>query len=236
MNDAPATLGLSETIGYRFRDKSLLIQSLTHASAISAGEHENYQRLEFLGDRVLGLVVADMLFKAFPDADEGELSRRLAALVRRETCADVARDIGLGEHLWLGEGEAQTGGRRKEAILGDVCEAVIGAIYLDGGLEPARAFVARFWSERMVGTAPGLKDAKTTLQEWAHANGLGVPIYRLVSRTGPDHAPSFRISATLPGRTPGEGEGSTKRGAEQAAAEALLRNEGGWTGDEAADG
>ena len=225
---APTTAALADILQYRFRDNDLLVQALTHASAVSDGSHETYQRLEFLGDRVLGLVIADILFEIFSEADEGELSRRLAALVRRETCADVAREIGLGRHIWLGEGEAQTGGRRKDAILGDVCEAVIGAIYLDGGMEAVRDFIARNWASRLRDVSPRLKDAKTSLQEWAHAQGLGQPVYRMLERTGPDHAPLFRISVSLSGLDPAEATGTSKRFAEQAAAEAVLVREGAW--------
>lgn len=245
MSGAPTPAILAKVLGYQFHDDDLLIRAMTHASAIAgnagagntgAGRTQgNYQRLEYLGDRVLGLVVAHMLFERYVDADEGELSRRLAALVRRETCADVAGDIGLGEHIWLGDGEAQTGGRHKEAILGDVCESVIGAIYLDGGLAEARDFIIRNWGERMDNTTPRLKDAKTTLQEWAHAKGLGMPVYRLLSRTGPDHAPLFKISVSLPGLAPGEGSGPNKRGAEQEAATSLLKQDGDWNRDETGD-
>jgi ribonuclease III len=225
---APTPAALADVLDYRFRDGDLLFQALTHASAVNDGGRATYQRLEFLGDRVLGLLVADILFEMFPAADEGELSRRLAALVRRETCADVAREVGLGAYIRLGEGEAQTGGRRKEAILGDVCEAVIGAIYLDGGIEAAREFIARNWSDRMREASPRLKDAKTSLQEWAHAKGYGQPVYRLLDRAGPDHAPEFTISVTLSGLEPAEATGASKRVAEQAAAEAVLLREGAW--------
>ncbi|MEJ8573675.1 ribonuclease III [Microbaculum marinum] len=227
---APAGLaaGLAEILGYSFGDESLLVQALTHASAVPGGERLTYQRLEFLGDSVLGLVVAGIVYEAFPQADEGELSRRLAALVRMETCADVAREIGLGDHLILGVGEAQTGGRRKDAILGDVCEAIIGAIYLDGGLDPARGFIVRHWADRVDETSPRLKDAKTTLQEWAHEKGGGQPVYRQLDRSGPDHEPVFTISVTVGDLEPATATGSSKRTTEQAAAEALLIREGVW--------
>lgn len=227
----PPPAALADVLGYRFKDDDLLNEALTHASAVGGGR-ATYQRLEFLGDRVLGLVIADILYDAHAEADEGELSRRLAALVRRETCADVARDIGLGAHIRLGEGEAQTGGRRKDAILGDVCEAIIGAIYLDGGLGPSREFIERAWADRMHEESPRLKDAKTSLQEWAHTQGHGQPVYRLLGRTGPDHAPKFTISVTLSDLDPAEATGSSKRIAEQAAAEAVLMREGVWNGGE----
>ena len=156
------------------------------------------------------------------------MSRRLAALVRRETCAAVARDINIGAFLRLESGEVQSGGRAKEAILGDVCEAVIGAIYLDGGLEPAAAFIRAHWNARMDGDARLLKDAKTSLQEWAHSRGLDAPSYREVSRSGPDHAPRFEIEVSLPGVAAVRAAGSSKRLAEQNAAESLLVREGVW--------
>jgi ribonuclease-3 len=228
MTKSLAPAGLADVLGYRFGDEGLLVQALTHASAVPGGERPTYQRLEFLGDSVLGLVVADILYEAFPMADEGELSRRLAALVRMETCAEVARDIGLGAYVVLGVGEDQTGGREKEAILGDVCEAIIGAIYLDGGLEPARAFIVRCWSDKVMDHSPRLKDAKTMLQEWAHTEGLSQPVYRQVKRTGPDHEPEFTISVSVGDLAPVEAAGSSKRATEQAAAEALLVREGVW--------
>jgi ribonuclease III len=219
---------LARLLGHVFSDRRILEQALTHSSAATAANPDTYQRLEFLGDRVLGLVVADMVFEAFPDADEGELSRRLTLMVRRETCAAVARDIGLGGFVQLGGGEAQSGGRSKEAILADVCEAVIGALYRDGGLPAARQFVETHWALRMRDTAPRLKDAKTALQEWAHAQGLEIPSYAEVERAGPDHEPVFTISVTIPGLAPAMASGGSKRIAEQAAAERLLRREGAW--------
>jgi ribonuclease-3 len=224
---AVAASALEKTIGYRFKDRDLLERSLTHISAIAGGNRTNsYQRLEFLGDHVLGLIISDMLFRAFPRADEGELSRRLADLVRRESCADVARTIELGAALRLGASEANAGGRLRTAILADVCEALIGAVYVDGGYEAAGKFVERFWGERMRAPVRPLRDAKTMLQEWAQARGLPTPAYREVERTGPHHSPEFRVAVTLPQREPAEGVGRSKRAAEQAAAEVLLKREG----------
>ncbi|MBI4275504.1 MAG: ribonuclease III [Rhizobiales bacterium] len=216
------------TIGYQFDDVSLLERALTHISALKGaqGRAGSYQRLEFLGDHVLGLAVSDMLFRAFPKADEGELSRRLADLVRRETCADVARAIDVGAALRLGASEANAGGRARVAILADVCEAIIGAVYVDGGYKAAAAFVERFWSERMRKPARPLRDPKTVLQEWAQARGLPTPVYKEVERTGPHHDPEFRVAVTLPEREPAGGKGRSKRAAEQAAAAALLAREG----------
>jgi len=224
---AAATTALEKTIGYRFSDPELLERALTHISAVKgAGRASSYQRLEFLGDHVLGLAISEMLFAAFPKADEGELSRRLADLVRRETCADVARAVDLGASLRLGASESRTGGRARGAILADVCESLIGAIFLDGGYKAALTFVERFWAERMRKPARPLRDPKTVLQEWAQARGLPTPSYREVERTGPHHDPEFRVAVSLPEREPAEGKGRSKRAAEQAAALALLAREG----------
>jgi ribonuclease-3 len=219
---------LESRIGYRFADKSLLHCALTHISALSGGPQRrvgSYQRLEFLGDHVLGLVISDLLFRSFPNANEGELSRRLADLVRKETCADVARAIDLGAAIKLGGPEAQSGGRERIAILADVCESLIGAIYLDGGYAASADFIERFWRDRMSVKRP-LRDAKTQLQEWAQGRGLPTPVYREVARTGPHHEPEFRVTVSLPQREPAEGQGRSKRAAEQAAAAAMLEREG----------
>jgi ribonuclease-3 len=215
-------------IGYRFADVALLESALTHISALKGARNRagSYQRLEFLGDHVLGLVISDMLFRAFPKADEGELSRRLADLVRKETCAEIARAVDLGAAIRLGSSEANAGARTRLAILADVCEAVIGAVYLDGGYKAAEALVERLWQVRMSATAQPLRDPKTVLQEWAQARGLPTPVYREVARSGPDHNPEFRVAVQLPAFTPAEGQGRSKRAAEQAAAAAMLAREG----------
>ena len=222
-----STSALEATIGYRFKDSDLLDRSLTHISAVAGGNRANsYQRLEFLGDHVLGLIISDMLFRAFPKADEGELSRRLADLVRRESCADVARAIELGAALRLGASEANAGGRLRTAILADVCEALVGAVYLDGGYEAAAKLIERLWGERMRAPVRPLRDPKTILQEWAQARGLPTPAYREVARTGPHHDPQFRVAVVLPNKEPAEGQGKSKRAAEQEAAAAMLKREG----------
>jgi ribonuclease III len=223
-----ATTEFEDRIGYRFKDAALLEQALTHISALSGSRNRggSYQRLEFLGDHVLGLIVSDMLFRAFPRADEGEMSRRLADLVRKEACADVARAIDLGSAIRLGASENRAGGRGRIAILADVCEALIGAVYVDGGYPAASALIGRLWEERMRTPARPLRDAKTVLQEWAQARGLPTPSYREVERKGPDHNPEFRVTVELPNRTPAEGLGRSKRAAEQAAAAAMLTREG----------
>jgi ribonuclease-3 len=219
---------LEERIGYRFKDATLLDSALSHISSLKGSRNRagSYQRLEFLGDHVLGLVISDMLFRAFPKADEGELSRRLADLVRKETCADMARAIDLGAAIRLGSSEANAGGRKRPAILADVCEALIGAVYLDSGFTAAEALVGRLWEARLRTTAQPLRDPKTVLQEWAQARGLPTPAYREVARSGPDHDPEFRVAVHLAKFAPAEGLGRSKRAAEQAAAAAMMAREG----------
>jgi ribonuclease-3 len=219
---------LEQRIGYKFSDAALLDCGLTHISALKGARNRasSYQRMEFLGDHVLGLVISDMLFRAYPRADEGELSRRLADLVRKETCAEIARAIDLGAAIRLGSSEANAGGRTRPAILADVCEALIGAVYLDGGYPAAAALVERLWQARMRATSQPLRDAKTLLQEWAQGRGLPTPNYREVARYGPDHDPEFRVAVQLPHLAPAEGSGRSKRAAEQAAAAAMMAREG----------
>ncbi len=218
---------LEVRIGYKFADKTLLERALTHISALSGGSRTNsYQRLEFLGDHVLGLVISDMIYRAFPRANEGELSRRLSDLVRKETCADVARAMGLGPALKLGPSESKAGGRLRTTILGDACEALIGAVYIDGGYKAAEQIVEKFWKDRMQKPLRALRDPKTMLQEWAQARGLPTPAYQEVARTGPHHKPKFSVTVLLPDRAPAEGVGNSKRAAEQAAAAAMLTRVG----------
>jgi ribonuclease-3 len=218
---------LEERIGYRFTDRALLERAMTHISALSGGSRTNsYQRLEFLGDHVLGLVISDMLYKAYPKANEGELSRRLADLVRKEACAEVAKAMDLGPALKLGSSESHAGGRMRTTILADVCESLIGAVFLDGGYGAAESLVDKFWKERMLKPLRPLRDPKTMLQEWAQARGLPTPAYREVERKGPDHNPEFRVTVELPHLAPAEGLGRSKRAAEQAAAAALLMRAG----------
>jgi len=221
---------LEARLGYSFGDPDLLDRALTHSSAIAPAKRiaQSYQRLEFLGDRVLGLVVADMLYRRFPKATEGDLSRSLNALVRKETCAMIARQLELGPELNLGDSEAKTGGAEKDAILGDVIEAVIGAIYMDGGLGPAAAIIERFYGEHMHQTGTERADAKTTLQEWAQGRGLEPPVYEEVERRGPDHAPQFTIAVRLAPFDPLTATGPNKKLAEHKAAEAFLVREKVW--------
>jgi ribonuclease-3 len=216
---------LESRLGYRFRDASLATVALTHLSSQPAAGQvraQSYQRLEFLGDRVLGVVIADHLYATFPQASEGELSIRFAKLVRRETCAEIAAEWDVGPHVVLGAGEAQGGGRKKAAILSDVCESLIGAVFVDGGYEAARALVVRSWGDRLGAVVEPARDAKTALQEWAQARALAAPAYQEVSRSGPDHAPQFVMSVVVAGFQPEQGGASSKRAAEQAAAQAFL--------------
>lgn len=215
---------LEARLGHVFADRALIERALTHITAAKTklGRLGSYQRLEFLGDRVLGLAVSDMLIEAFPKADEGELSRRLAELVRAEACAEVGEAMDLGPYIRLGPGEASSGGRKKSAILADVCEAVVGAAYLDGGWPTAKALVERFWRERMLAATQSLRDPKTALQEWTQGKGMPSPLYQEIARTGPDHDLHFRVSVTVEGIGEAEGAGRSKRAAEQAAAEALI--------------
>lgn len=214
-------------LGHEFRQPDLLTRAVTHASIGTATRPDN-QRLEFLGDRILGLVMAEALLEADGQAKEGQLAPRFNALVRKETCADVAREIGLGEVLKLGRSEMLTGGRRKEALLGDAMEAVIAAVYTDAGFEAARKLVLRLWGHRIAGVEPDARDAKTSLQEWAQARAMPPPLYSETARSGPDHAPVFTLKVTLADGRSAEATASSKRAAEQAAAKALLAEvEGG---------
>ncbi len=224
---------LSRALDHRFTDASLLREALTHPSTDPqdrGGARFGYERLEFLGDRVLGLVIADWLLERFPDEPEGSLARRHTALVRRETLAQVARAIGLGAHLILSPGEAEAGGRENDAILADACEAVIAALYLDGGLPAARDFIRGAFADAIERHERPPQDAKTALQEWAQARGLPLPDYRTVSRSGPDHRPVFEIEVSIAGHPPATASGASKRVAERQAAGRLLdtlRAEGG---------
>jgi ribonuclease-3 len=220
---------LAAAIGYEFASEDILVRALTHASFDAQRDGElptNYERLEFLGDRVLGLVIAHVLYERFPESEEGGLATRYNALVRKETCARVAEEIELGRYLRLSSGEVSAGGRRKMAILGNACEALIAAVYLDGGFDAARTFIERYWLALLDDVREPPKDAKTALQEWAQGRGLAAPSYRVVDRTGPDHAPRFTMAVTIADMSDALGEGSSKRAAQQDAAERFLAREG----------
>ena len=223
-----AVRDFATTLGYSFRNPALLDEALTHPSAAGPARPDN-QRLEFLGDRVLGLAIAEAVFAAYPDESEGTLAPRLNALVRRETLAEIAQEIGLGAHLVLGRSENVSGGRRKKAILADALEAVIAALYLDGGPDVARGFILAHWRPRIEAPGEAPTDAKTRLQEWAQARGMPPPVYRMTGRAGPDHAPRFTIEAALENGETAEAEAASKKEAEQAAAAALCRRLAGET-------
>ena len=208
-------------LGHRFAQPALLVRAVTHSSMASATRDDN-QRLEFLGDRVLGLVMAEALLERDPAAEEGLLAPRFNALVRKEACADVAREIDLGAVLKLGRSEMLSGGRRKLALLGDAMEAVIAAVYRDAGFDAAKQVVLRLWGSRIDKVKEDARDAKTALQEWAQARGLPPPTYEETARSGPDHAPNFTIEARLESGQSEQARAGSKRQAEQAAAKALL--------------
>lgn len=208
-------------LGHHFARPELLVRALTHPS-MSSPDRDDNQRLEFLGDRVLGLVMAEALLERDKKAEEGQLAPRFNALVRKEACADVAREIDLGKVLRLGRSEMLSGGRRKQALLGDAMEAVIAAVYRDAGFEAARDMVLRLWGPRIDTVKADARDAKTALQEWAQGRGLPPPDYVQTARSGPDHAPQFTIEARLKNGEAATATAGSKRQAEQAAAKALL--------------
>ena len=208
-------------IGHCFERPELLLRALTHGSVSSPSRADN-QRLEFLGDRVLGLVMATALLERDREATEGQLAPRFNALVRKETCAEVAREIEIGAVLKLGRSEMMSGGRRKQALLGDAMEAVIAAVYKDAGFEAAQAMILRLWDARIDEVESDARDAKTALQEWAQARGQVPPDYLELERSGPDHAPRFTIAARLQDGAEARATAGSKRQAEQAAAAALL--------------
>jgi len=212
---------LSGRLGHRFNRPELLVRAVTHSSRGGVNREDN-QRLEFLGDRVLGLVMAEALLAEDKAASEGQLAPRFNALVRKETCAEVAREIDLGAALKLGRSEMLSGGRRKQALLGDALEAVIAAVYIDAGFDTAKALILRLWGKRINSVKEDARDAKTALQEWAQARGMAPPVYVELSRDGPDHAPIFVIEARLENGQSADAKAGSKRLAEQAAANALL--------------
>lgn len=215
---------MTDFLGHKFRDPALLSRALTHASANSESSNE---RLEFLGDRVLGLVIAEKLHVLYPHDSEGALALKLNALVRKEACAAAAEGAGLSDHLILANSETASGGRKKAVILAGACEAVIAALYLDGGMGAARGFIERYWRDAFANLSEDMRDAKTTLQEWAQAKkGGSAPVYRTARRDGPDHAPRFEVEVSVIDEEPALGQGSSKREAEQAAAKAMLQRLG----------
>lgn len=231
---AEAVAGLAARLGHVFRDPDLLERALTHASVGEGAERDargrpflDNQRLEFLGDRVLGLLVADRLMRDFPDADEGEMSSRLHPLVDKTACARVAEAMGVGPAMRLSPGEAKQGGRRRESVLGDAMEAILAAAWFDGGIDAARVVFERAWAAELA--APprrAVTNPKSALQEWALGQGKPLPVYTVVQRTGSDHAPTFTIEASVAGHQPLTAQGRSRQDAEKAAATAFLKREG----------
>lgn len=227
MTDVAQSKGLAEKVGYHFKNTELLTRALTHSSYRLKKGHD-YEALEFLGDRVLDLVVAEELYRRDPHMDEGPLTQSLKALVCTETLAEVARELGLPEALRAEKRGSMNTVRTSSNVLADACEALIAAIYLDGGIGAARSFILRHWGDRFEAVRFDVKDPKTTLQEWTGARSLAPPVYRIVSRSGPQHEPLFIVDVEVEKHAPARGEGKSKRQAEQEAARALLVREGVW--------
>ncbi len=220
---------LEKKLGHSFKDEDLLLGALTHSSA---GDEKNYERLEFLGDRVLGLVIAELLFERFPLEQEGDLAKRLAALVQGELLAKIAAEIDLGPYMILSEAEAQAGGARNENILADVFEALLGALYLDGGFEKCARLIAKSWATHLLDMKSPPQHPKTELQEWAQGQGLPLPLYKIARQRGPDHAPVFEIELLVKGHPSVTAEGYSRQEAEKEAAGIFMeRLAGGNTGE-----
>lgn len=219
--------GLETALGYRFKSRMLLDRALTHASTRSdQSRSEDNERLEFLGDRVLGLAVAELLVERDPKANEGALARQFNRLVRKETCAQIGRNLDLGSLLLLSSAEDDSGGRDKDTILADATEALLAAIFLEGGFAVARDVVRHLWTPLVERLPETVADSKSMLQEWAQGQGLPLPRYVEIDRKGPDHAPVFTTEVWIDGKKPSRGSGANKRSAEQAAASAMLIREG----------
>ena len=232
MDEAAGLVPIEDALGHRFAKPDLLTEALTHPSAATRRRgiaRRGYERLEFLGDRVLGLVIAELLFRRFPDEAEGELTRRQTHLVRREALAEVAQAVGLGARLLLSKGEEAAGVRSNKTVLADACEAVIAALYLDGGLEVARRFVEARWEKRLSAIGAPPRDPKTALQELVQARGFPVPIYKTIATEGPAHKRRFTITVSVEGfaDATATASGSSKHAAEIAAAAAALAAIGG---------
>ena len=225
MKKSESIRSFEQKLGYEFSELSLLIEALTHSSMASESRKDN-QRLEFLGDRVLGLVMAEALLEIDQLASEGTLAPRFNALVRKEACAEVARNIDLGGVLKIGRSEMLSGGRRKDALLGDGMEAIIAAIYKDGGFEVAKKTIIKLWGDRIKNVKGDARDAKTMLQEWAQARGQNPPKYEIISQSGPDHAPDFLVKVLLESGESADALAGSKRQAEQMAAKSLLQTMG----------
>lgn len=236
LDDARLVQAIEAITGLAFRDTARLRRALTHASANGVDEGADYQRLEFLGDRVLGLVVAQMVFEANPSAPEGELSVRFNALVNAETLAEIADEVGLSDLIVAGSELRTLSGRKRVNLRADVMEALIAAVYLEAGLEAARGFILRYWEGRSKAPTAARRDPKTELQEWAHQVAKASPLYVVERRDGPDHDPVFEVSVRIAGYEQASGAGRSKREAEQAAATVILVREGVWTKEAQAHG
>lgn len=229
---AKGLAALQERVGHKFADQTLLKRALTHSSLATTSKVGDLERLEFLGDRVLGLMAAEILWRKYPKMREGELAPRLNALVRKETCAKAAISWGLDKLVKMSTQEEESGGRHKKAILGDVAEAFLGALYIDGGLDAARKAFDLFWTPNLEALSVQHRDSKTTLQEWSQERGLGAPKYEVVNSEGPAHKPAFTIDVAVKGYPPVRAEGQSKRAAQMAAAAAFLVREKVWMPDE----
>jgi ribonuclease-3 len=214
---------LCDRLGYVFKDSELLHQALTHGS--SSRRAKDYERLEFLGDRVLSLVIAEALFRNHAKENEGKLAARHSAIVRGNVCAEIGEKIGLQDFIRVGDTEKKTGVHKMSSVLGDAVEALIGAIYMDGGLEAARSVILKLWQDVLIKPDNAQKDAKTFVQEWALAKALPLPRYDLADRTGPEHRPQFTVRVVVDHYDSTEGKGPTKQAAEMAAAAAFIARE-----------
>ncbi|MEM8771271.1 MAG: ribonuclease III [Pseudomonadota bacterium] len=224
-----AARALEERLGYRFKDAALLLRALTHASLSGVGaDVRNLERLEFLGDRVLGLLTAEELWRRYPDQDEGYMAPRLNALVRKETCAKAALYFKLDDAIRMSSWEEGAGGRKKKAILGDAMEALLGALYIDGGLDAARGVYNQYWTPNLEALSKFHRDPKTALQEWTQRKRLGTPDYDVLDADGPDHAPAFTVKVSVKKHQSAVGEGRSKRAAQMDAARAFLVREKVW--------
>lgn len=214
---------IAKRIGYEFKNRALLRHALTHSS--TKRKRDDYERLEFLGDRVLGLVIAEQLFRSRPDDREGHMSARHSGLVRGDACAEVGRSLSIADFVVMGQNEMHKKMNLNTTVIGDVIEALIGGIYLDGGLEAVKSFVLRNWKPLLAAAATQEKDSKTFLQEWALARSLPIPVYTITKREGPEHAPVFEVAVEIKDREPMQGTGKSKRLAEMDAATNFLKRE-----------
>ena len=216
-------MDVERIIGYEFKNKALLELALTHASTATG---KTYERLEFLGDRVLGMAVADTLYNKFPDEPEGDLARRLSALVQGETLAQIARQYELGEYIQLSEAERNSGGADNDHILADVVEAILGALYLDADYQTCQHVVSHLWGERFYKMTQPPQHPKTRVQEWVQSKALGLPIYEIVGQSGPDHAPVFEVRLSVEGYEAATAYGRSRQEAEKKAANRFMKDKG----------